>query len=102
MALFLKRGIEGKSIFKSIILIPGVLTTLLLASKAETVEEQTQAGQLALLAIAKLTETEASKSDSEITAVSFFGALSAVAKAQDPNLQCLKGQLCLGQKFISS
>lgn len=69
-----------------------VLTTLLLASKAETVEEQTQAGQLALLAIAKLTETDASKSDSEITAVSFFGALSAVAKAQDPNLEIYESE----------
>jgi signal transduction histidine kinase len=70
-----------------------VLTTLLLASKAETAGEQHSVAGLAITAITKLNEAQRSANGSTVTGPSFFAALEKIALSQDPELTCTKSDL---------
>ena len=70
-----------------------VLTTLLLAAKAETVGEQHSAAGMAITAITKLNEAQRSSEGASISGPSFFAALEKIALAQDPDLVCTKSDL---------
>jgi len=70
-----------------------VLTTLLLASKAETIGEQHSAAGMAITAITKLNEAQRSSVGASISGPSFFAALEKIALAQDPDLVCTKSDL---------
>ena len=63
-----------------------VLTTLLLASKAESETERLSAAQLAVEAITKLNETQGDRGP--ISVSSFFAALEKIAQSQDPSMSC--------------
>lgn len=63
-----------------------VLTTLLLASKAETETERQAAAGLAVTAITKLNEAQRSADAGPISGASFFAALETMAISQDAKL----------------
>lgn len=63
-----------------------VLTTLLLAAKAKTVEEQQSVANLAISAITALNASPESVRLGSITAGNFFGALEKIAHSQDSQL----------------
>ena len=63
-----------------------VLTTLLLAAKAKTVEEQQSVANLAITAITALNTSPDSNRLGSIAAGNFFAALDNIARTQDPNL----------------
>ena len=63
-----------------------VLTTLLLASKAETEAERASAAGLAIAAITNLNEAQRGADAGPISASSFFAALGAMAISQDAKL----------------
>lgn len=65
-----------------------VLTTLLLASKAETAAERESAAGLAISAITKLNEAQRGSDSGPISGASFFAALEKIAQSQDPELSC--------------
>lgn len=70
-----------------------VLTTLLLASKAETVGEQHSAAGMAITAITKLNEAQRTTEGASISGSSLFAALEKIALSQDPDLICTKTDL---------
>lgn len=63
-----------------------VLTTLLLASKAETDAERESAASLAIAAITKLNEAQRGADPGPISVASFFAALETMAISQDEKL----------------
>ena len=63
-----------------------VLTTLLLASKAETDAERESAAGLAITAITKLNEAQRGADAGPISSASFFAALEKMAQVQDAKL----------------
>jgi signal transduction histidine kinase len=63
-----------------------VLTTLLLAAKAKTVEEQQSVANLAIAAITALNASPDSARLGSITAGNFFAALEKIAHSQDSHL----------------
>jgi signal transduction histidine kinase len=70
-----------------------VLTTLLLASKAETAGERHAAAGLAITAITRLNDAQRDSSAGPVSGSSFFAALEKIAIAQDPELVCSKTDL---------
>jgi signal transduction histidine kinase len=70
-----------------------VLTTLLLASKAQTVGEQHSAAGMAITAITKLNEAQRTTEGASISGSSLFAALEKIALSQDPDLICTKTDL---------
>lgn len=70
-----------------------VLTTLLLAARANTLEEQRQASQLASTAIAQLTEAPVVADGGDVSSSSFFAALDKVASAQISDVRVFINEL---------
>jgi signal transduction histidine kinase len=70
-----------------------VLTTLLLAGKAQSPEETAAVAAMAITAITKLNETQLSNSGGTISGASFFAALEKIALTQEPNLQVSRSSI---------
>jgi signal transduction histidine kinase len=70
-----------------------VLTTLLLAGKAQSPEESAAVAAMAITAITKLNETQLSNSGGTISGASFFAALEKIALTQEPNLQVSRSSI---------
>jgi signal transduction histidine kinase len=70
-----------------------VLTTLLLASKAETAGERHAAAGLAVTAVTRLNEAQRSAPAGPVSGSSFFAALEKIAIAEEPELTCSKTDL---------
>jgi two-component sensor histidine kinase len=70
-----------------------VLTTLLLASKAETAGERHAVTGLAIAAITKLNEAQSNATGAPVSGQSFFDALEKISVAQDPGLVCSKSNI---------
>ena len=70
-----------------------VLTTLLMASKAQTSEEQQSAANLAIAAITALNSVPDSNRVGSVTASNFFAALEKIAQNQDASLEVSTGEV---------
>jgi signal transduction histidine kinase len=70
-----------------------VLTTLLMASKAQTAEEQQSAAKLAIAAITALNSVPDSNRVGSVTASNFFAALEKIAQNQDASLEVSTGEV---------
>ncbi|MCX8530581.1 MAG: hypothetical protein ORN27_11040, partial [Rhodoluna sp.] len=70
-----------------------VLTTLLLASKAETAGERHAVTGLAIAAITKLNEAQSNATGAPVSGQSFFDALEKICLAQDSLLVCSKSNI---------
>jgi signal transduction histidine kinase len=70
-----------------------VLTTLLLASKAETAGERHAVAGLAIAAITKLNEAQSNATGAPVSSQSFFDALEKISLTQDPLLVCSKSNV---------
>jgi signal transduction histidine kinase len=70
-----------------------VLTTLLLAGKAQSPEESAAVAEMAITAITKLNETQLSNYGGTISGASFFAALEKIALAQEAQLKVSRASL---------
>ena len=70
-----------------------VLTTLLMASKAQTAEDQQSAAKLAIAAITALNSVPDSNRVGSVTASNFFAALEKIAQNQDASLEVSTGEV---------
>ena len=70
-----------------------VLTTLIMASKAQTAEDQQSAAKLAIAAITALNSVPDSNRVGSVTASNFFAALEKIAQNQDASLEVSTGEV---------
>jgi signal transduction histidine kinase len=70
-----------------------VLTTLLMASKAQSAEEQQSAAKLAIAAITALNSVPDSNRVGSVTASNFFAALEKISQNQDASLEVSTGEV---------